>query len=119
MTIANKIFTVFTLTCVIALISCGADDELGCSGVAPKYSVEVAAILNASCAQSGCHGADTKSAGYDLSNYTSAVAATKRDKFLKSIKHESGASKMPQGGDKLPDVSIKVIECWINNGTPQ
>lgn len=115
----KKIFTVFTLACVIAMASCGGDDELDCTGVAPKYSVEVALIINASCAFAGCHDSNTKSAGYDLSTYASTVAATKSDKFLKSIKHESGANKMPQGGDKLPDATIKIIECWIKNGAPQ
>ena len=115
----KKILTVFVLACAVAMVSCGGDDELDCTGVAPKYSLEVAAIMNVSCAQSGCHAADTKSAGFDLSTYASTVAATKSDKFLKSIKHESGANKMPQSGDKLPDASIKIIECWIKNGTPE
>jgi hypothetical protein len=115
----KKIFSIFAFACIAAMISCGGDDEVDCTGVAPKYSVEVSAILNVSCAQSGCHAADTKAAGVDLSSYASTVAATKSDKFLKSIKHQSGASKMPQGGDKLPDATIKVLECWIKNGAPQ
>jgi hypothetical protein len=119
MTMTKKIFSVFSIACIAAMISCGSDDELDCTGVAPKYNSEVNLILSASCGSAGCHDVTTKSAGVDLSSYAASVAATKSDKFLKSIKHESGASKMPQGGDKLPDATIKVIECWIKNGTPQ
>lgn len=45
----------------------------------------------------GCHSASAKSGGFDLSNYNTTKSAATNSKFLKSIKHESGVSKMPQG----------------------
>lgn len=117
----KSFLTMLTLVCVFFILSCGKDEDtkIDCSGVSPKYSNEVSPILNVSCAFAGCHDAVTKSAGVNLSSYSASVAATKSEKFLKSIKHESGASAMPQGQNKLDNATIKILECWIQNGTPQ
>jgi hypothetical protein len=102
------------------IFSCGDDDsKVDCSGVSPKYTNDIDKIVNESCATAGCHDAITKAVGLNMSTYDGTKSATKSDKFLKSIKHESGATKMPLGGNKLSDQIIKRIECWVQNGTPQ
>jgi cytochrome c553 len=116
--------TLFLSTISFAfLISCGKDDSststVDCAGVTPTYKTDIAAILNSSCAQSGCHSAASKADGFDLSTYAASKSATGSSSFLKSIKHESGVDKMPQGASKLSDATIKKIECWIVNGTPE
>lgn len=118
----SKYFSIFVLAVLLSFMSCSKDDttsSIDCAGTTPKYSTEIAAIMNTSCANAGCHDAVTKAEGYNLSTYASTVTATKSSAFLKSIKHESGATAMPQGGSKLPDATIKIIQCWIQNGTPQ
>ncbi|MBK8052910.1 MAG: hypothetical protein IPK35_06430 [Saprospiraceae bacterium] len=119
-------FILKTFSIVVILttfITCTKDSttesNASCSTVVSTYTNNVATIMNASCASAGCHSASTKAAGYDLSSYNGTKSGAANSKFLKSIKHESGADKMPQGGSKLPDASIKLIECWIANGTPQ
>ncbi|MDX2195185.1 MAG: cytochrome c [Cytophagales bacterium] len=64
-----------------------------------------------------CHGSGHYS-GYSLNSYSNSKSSIEKNtsKFLKSIKHESGASPMPQGGSKMPDTEIKTIEDWINSG---
>ncbi len=107
------------------MLSCSKDEtsntnnSLDCSANKPTYKNDIASILNSSCALSGCHSAASKSAGFDLSTFSGAKSASGSGSFLKSIKHESGSSKMPQGGSKLPDATITKIECWIKNGTPE
>lgn len=119
---SKSIVKLFVACLMISFTSCGGDDDVSnvvCTGNAPTYKTEISAIMNSSCARAGCHDATSKSGGYDLSTYTTTVAATKSAKFLPSIKHEAGASKMPQGSDKLTDAEIKSIECWISNGKPE
>ncbi|MFN8338157.1 MAG: hypothetical protein U0T36_03985 [Saprospiraceae bacterium] len=119
----SKYFSFFAFSLVLSFLSCSKDDSsssnIDCTGTTPKYSTEIATIMNTSCASAGCHDATTKAEGYNLSTYATVVTATKSSAFLKSIKHESGATAMPQGGSKLPDATIKIIQCWIQNGTPQ
>jgi cytochrome c553 len=116
----RSIFSGFVLLSLLFIISCDKDDtKVDCTGVNAKYTNDIESIMTASCSFVGCHDSGTKSSGVDLSTYEATVAATKSDKFLKSIKHESGASKMPKGGDKLSDATIKRIECWASNGTPR
>lgn len=115
----------FRLICVLFIIgflACSDSDEntkVDCTGIAPTYNTGVSAILNASCATVGCHDNISKTSGYDYSNYTAAKNSAASDKFLKSIKHQSGAEKMPSGGSKLPDATIKILECWVQNGRPE
>ncbi|MBK9151306.1 MAG: hypothetical protein IPM26_10040 [Saprospiraceae bacterium] len=109
------IFILFILT------SCSKNESstVDCSGVNPTYTADIAAIMNSSCALSGCHSAIFPASGVNLSNYSNTKAASQNSKFLKSIKHESGAKPMPQGSAKLSDASIRLIECWIKNGAPE
>ncbi|MEZ4910983.1 MAG: hypothetical protein R2774_08980 [Saprospiraceae bacterium] len=111
----------FFILGVLLMTSCSDDDttQIDCTGVTPTYSSEIAPIINVSCAFSGCHDSATKSDGIDLSTYANVKSASANDNFLKSIKHESGATAMPQSAEKLPNESIKMIECWIQNGWPQ
>lgn len=119
----TKIFSAGLVIGLAMILSCTSDDSgsttLDCTTNKPTYTNNIAAIMNTSCATTGCHNAATKAAGYDLSTYNATKSASANSKFLKSIKHESGADKMPQGGSKLSDATINQIECWINNGTPQ
>ena len=117
-------FSILIFAAMVIMFSCTSDENdtspvNDCTTSKPTYTVNIASIMNASCALAGCHSASSKSAGFDLSNYTTTKSAAANSKFLKSIKHESGVSRMPEGGSKLPDSTIKLIECWISNGTPQ
>jgi hypothetical protein len=54
-----------------------------------------------------------------LSSYTGAKSASSKSAFLGSIQHKSGYKAMPQGSGQLVDSDIKLISCWVQNGTPQ
>lgn len=70
-------------------------------------------IFTTSC--NGCHssGGSGASAGIFTNHANIAIDA---DVILKTLKHESGVSAMPIGGDKLNDNLIETFECWIEQG---
>src|SRR6188768_1275960 len=69
---------------VILLISCEKDEDpvVDCTGLTPTYTADIKAILDSSCALSGCHNASSQQAGIDLSNYADAKIVSTEDRFL-------------------------------------
>tara|TARA_B110000902_G_scaffold64135_1_gene76033 strand:+ start:37 stop:405 length:369 start_codon:yes stop_codon:yes gene_type:complete len=87
-----------------------------CDSLDILYTNDVAPILaDAGCSGSYCHGSGA--GGVTLSDYYNTKTAAESPKFLKAIKHESGASSMPKGGNKLSDQQIETIECWVKSGS--
>jgi len=87
-----------------------------CDSLDILYTNDVAPILaDAGCSGSYCHGGGA--GGINLSDYENAKTVAESPKFLKSIRHESGASPMPKGGNKLSDQQIETIECWVKSGS--
>jgi hypothetical protein len=80
------------------------------------YTNNIKAILDASCATSGCHDATTKEEGIDLSTYATSKSAFENSEVLCSIHHGSGCEPMPDGGAQLPAATINLIDCWVKNG---
>lgn len=119
----SKLIPLLFAASFVFIGSCSKDTNstttLDCSTTKPTYKNDISSILNSSCAQSGCHSAASKNSGFDLSSYIGSKNATNSSSFLRSIKHESGVSRMPEGASKLPDATIAKIECWIINGTPE
>jgi cytochrome c553 len=117
----SKVLFVLFLGISIGIIACGdnTEDKVDCTGVTPTYTADISPIL-ASCAIDGCHGNIATQANINLTTYEGAKSGSANSKFLKAIKHQSGAEAMPPAGnDKLSDANIKLIECWINNGKPE
>ena len=106
---------------VLTLIQCTKDsvDVVTCTGTTPIYTADIKAIMDASCATSGCHSAAKKESGYDLSSYAGTVSAAGKTAFLGSIQHKSGYDAMPKSASKLSDAVLSKIACWVQNGTPQ
>lgn len=105
---------------IFILLSCKKDDPIDtvdCTGLTPTYTTDVKAILDASCAKSGCHNAATQQSGVDLSNYASASEISMQERFLGVIQHKSGFPEMPDDGPKLPDATIEILTCWVQNGS--
>lgn len=124
----NRIKSISTVVLLLILAGCYYDKEdqlyvqpsggSGCDTSNVTYTTTIKTILDNSCALSGCHDAQTKSFGYDLSNYNGAVAGT-QGRLLGAIRHDNGFIAMPKGMAKLSDCDIAKITAWINSGTPQ
>ncbi len=85
-----------------------------------SYRTEVAPIIAANCAQSGCHGA-TDSRKFNLGSYSALsglVEPTKpHNSELYSVIREYGPSAMPPAPNKpLSDEQIGQIYVWILQG---
>jgi len=111
----------FILAGVLILSACGKDaiDMFDCAGVTPTYTIEVKPILDASCAKSGCHDAQTQENGFDFSSYSEAKIASQVENFLGAIQHKKGFEPMPNDSPKLSADKIKILSCWAQNGSPE
>jgi hypothetical protein len=108
--------------CLILLVSCDKEDSpdtVDCTGLTPTYNSEIKAILDASCAKSGCHDATTKANNYDLSTYATASPVSQNNRFLGAIQHKSGFTAMPKDGPKLSQDNIDLLTCWVQNDSPE
>lgn len=100
---------------LITFSSCGGSDDDDPEPTAtPTYTSDIQSITSGTCALVGCHTSGSPIKG--LTNYNEVRGFAQDEVFLKAIKHESGATNMPQGGSKLSDATISTIEAWINGG---
>ncbi len=119
-------FMLFSAATLFVVASCKKDSsnpdypaDADCSSIVSAdntYTNSIKAILDASCANAGCHDAITASEGIDLSNFTNAKHAFEHKDALCTIHHGSGCKPMPDGSPKLSDATINKIDCWVKNG---
>jgi mono/diheme cytochrome c family protein len=86
-----------------------------------SYARQVAPIFQARCAE--CHGAETKEAGLDLSNYAAAMKGSEFGTVIEAgdaagslLIEMVSAGEMPQDADPLPEEEIALIRAWIQAG---
>jgi len=90
-----------------------------CDGSTPTYTADIKAIIDASCATSGCHDATTMADGRDLTTYAKVSTDSKNSNFLGSIQQLDQYTAMPIGSPKLSDAQIETISCWVQGGSPE
>ena len=120
----KKYLFLLTISALILNFTACKNDSLttpttDCAGVTPTYTNDIKTIMDANCATSGCHNASAKASGKDFSTFNNCKNESMSNSFLGSMKHSSGYTAMPKGAAKLSDAQIKLVECWIKNGTPQ
>ena len=81
--------------------------ETTCSST-PTYDGEVASIVNANCAISGCHGSGSTING-DFSTYSGISAKSA------NVKTKVSDGSMPPSGS-LSDSDVQTISCWVDGG---
>jgi hypothetical protein len=98
----------------------GAPNTTGCSSGCDtnKYTFAAAVqpILNQYC--KGCHNANLASGNIKLDSHASAQVVAVSGALMGAIKHASGYTPMPQGGNKLSDCQIRIFEKWVADGAP-
>lgn len=105
----------------LLILSCKKEevDTFDCGATVATYTVNVKPILDANCATGGCHDAGSAKSGVNLSNYSESKKHAGHNHFLGSIQHKKGYEAMPKNKDKLADAEIKILSCWVQNGTPE
>ncbi len=114
----KTIFYTFTAAAALAISACGGQKAVSsdeCATFLVSYATDVKPILDNSCANT-CHSAAKHAAGIDLSSYEKVKSIAGETRFLGSIRHLAGFSAMPKKAGQLSDSSIKVVNCWIQNG---
>ena len=92
-------------------------DKVDCSGNAPSYTSNVKNLLNASCAQSGCHNTASHESGVILDTYAGAKSSFLNGKALCTIYYD--CTPMPQGAGQLSSSNLDLLTCWVKNGCPE
>jgi hypothetical protein len=106
---------------VILLTGCSKDDDdVTCDTSDITYTNSVAAVLNNSCAVSGCHiNGNEANTWFSLEGYANSKAAADFGRIEGAISHKADFSPMPKGSDKLDQCEIDKIIAWIEAGAPE
>lgn len=113
-----------TALCLSAFVSCtntspnDLSDNTPVSGTV-SYAQNVKSIMDANCIQ--CHGAiPTNGAPMSLTTYDNVKQAVLNRGLLNRINRQMGDGLlMPQGGPKLPQNKIDVVQVWQSQGFNQ
>lgn len=106
--------TAFAATCKKSASSKTAE---ACD-IKPTYAVDVKPIIDQSCGNT-CHSNKWKADGIELTSYELVKAEAAKPRFLGALNHKEGYDPMPKKAPKLSDSLLKVIDCWIKNGSPE
>jgi mono/diheme cytochrome c family protein len=119
MTGSNFMKTVIALLILIVFSGCQYEKVEKISPVGTQcdtsnvsYKDDIREILKSQCGN--CHTSGSPDGGYRLDNYEGVKASSSR--LVGVVKHSSGFSAMPKGGNKMDDCSIQKIEKWVQEG---
>ncbi len=90
-------------------------DTILCDSTFVTYPGTVFPILDAYCLS--CHSGQTPAGALDFNDYGDVAFVAESGQLLGSIKHLDGYTPMPEGGNKLSNCEIDLIEIWINDTT--
>ncbi|MBA3663158.1 MAG: hypothetical protein H0W61_02985 [Bacteroidetes bacterium] len=80
------------------------------------FSEQILPLLISSCGKSGCHNDTSRSAGIELTSY-STVKSTISGNLLMQVIQDSGPQGMPPFPmPKLSNVQVSLIQTWVNQG---
>ena len=117
-------FKLLSILLVMGLVfsACSNDDDdvVDCDTSNITYTNSIAAVLNSSCAVSGCHvSGNEANAWFSLEGYANAKATADFGRMVGAVSHEAEYSAMPKVGDKLDQCTIDKIIAWVNAGAPE
>jgi len=110
----RKLFTLLLISATFYNCSSDSTDDLTAPPPATiTYNQNIKAIMNTSCATSGCHNAAGNSGNLILENFTQVRNAFLNRNALGRM--ESTSNPMPPNGN-LPNTSIQMINNWRDQG---
>jgi hypothetical protein len=111
------VLAAFLALCWALSSSVSAEEPKKADTKVPTFKTDIAPLLNSSC--TGCHNANKKKAGVDVSSYDAVMKIVKANEADKSrlVKSVSGTgAKLMPPKKGLSDKQIDVIKAWINAG---
>lgn len=87
-----------------------------CDSIQVTYDDTIKALIDQSCAFTGCHASGFQSG--DFTSYSSMSAYGALDGRMAARVIDENPSSMPPG-NPLPDSVKAIFQCWINDGYPQ
>lgn len=78
------------------------------------YSLKVLPVIQSNCYS--CHSGLAPLGIISLEGYANLKTYADDGRLMGVITHAAGFPAMPQGGTKLNDCTISVIQTWIDNG---
>lgn len=111
--------------CFLALLSsCAYDDaadalkptETCTTPAVVSYSLNISPLLERNCRS--CHNAVLLSGGVNLEPVTEVQARAKSGLLMGVVTHAPGFKQMPQGGARLSDCDIALLQQWVTAGAP-
>lgn len=90
--------------------------QVTCNTEGVTYSGKVSSLIQSVCYS--CHGNGSSEGNVTLQGHANLKQYADNGKLSGVINHRTGFPPMPQGGSKLSDCDIQVIEKWISDGSP-
>lgn len=101
-----------------------------CDTLMPTYDATVKAIIDESCAYSGCHSSGGGVGPGNYSNYAGILSILENDRFRERVFNTSPdnfAFMPPKPStypalvqkDSLTSEELQILECWLNQGFPE
>ena len=98
----------------------GGNNVIACEDLSFDFQDDIQPIFSTNCALPACHNNQSAQSGVILATYEQIKDEVLNGKVIPAIKYELGGSRnMPQGREKLSDVTIRKIECWAEAGAPE
>ncbi|WP_400192836.1 hypothetical protein [Hymenobacter sp. B81] len=109
---------------LLILGSCAYDNAEDIAGPAPEctppaevsYVQHITPLLNRNCY--ACHNSALQSGNVNLQDFGQLQQQARSGVLLGNVKHLPGYKPMPQGGAKLSDCDIALLQRWVEAGTP-
>lgn len=79
------------------------------------FNIQILPLITASCAQVGCHDANSRVEGLILNSYSGIMNMGTKD-LLKYIKLTSGKMMPPPPQPRMEQANIDIIQRWVNEG---
>jgi hypothetical protein len=117
----NTKSTIFLALLGLSLLSCTSDSTSDLISLEPipeqvGYAKDVKSIIDNNCIS--CHGSNPISGGnLSLTNYVQVRNSVLNDGLIQRMRLEEGNSLlMPQGGPKLPNTIVNIVQKWKDDG---
>ncbi|MBX0291183.1 hypothetical protein K3G63_12070 [Hymenobacter sp. HSC-4F20] len=81
-----------------------------------SYTLSISPLLDRNCRS--CHNAVLVTGSVNLQDFSVIQKYIRSGELMGNVKHLPGFNPMPQGGNKLSDCDIELLQKWVDAGAP-